>query len=390
MGLGYADDLGGILGGMGENAYDRLNRIISPFFPQGIPTDRPNGNTRPGTPLDLATLGDIFNQNKGSFNPTQFSFLSQILSQGEGAGPSYTLDDSFAKYFGSNTDGFNRFQDILNRHAGRKGFNDILGQSGGVFGLDQLKALLSSTDGKYDNFTNATALGFMAKVLQDMQNYNPNDPGGGGGGGDGGGGGGDGTGTGDRTGNPVVDNWFGGPGGPDPTGEREDPFITMLREYFTNRLEGPFGVPREIIDDNRASLQGAASQREQAGLQQIAQIMNSRGQLNSGTQARLSRDMSEQAGNFLQQGLLGLETNYANQALADKQQANSEALNFAGLLGNMDLGFAGLDLQDLLGNRELDLRGQLGNRQLDLTEAGFLFDSRLQEWLMARLFGLGA
>lgn len=400
MSIGYSDDLNSILGGMGENAFDRLTRIISPFYYQGQDTEHGGyngGGTRPGTPLDLSTLGNLFNQNRDSFNDAQAGWIGQILQRGSGGGGTgdndnpdgydWQFSQALQNYFnqlGSGGQGASdRLMNILQGLGGRKSVQGIF-QGSPEVGLEQLQALVSGR-GVNDQpiIGHVGRANFLERIIAALSGGGGGDDDGGGGDGGGGGGGG-GGGNGGNGG-------YGGNGGNGGGGinHDEDPFIQMMRDWIQGRMEGDYGIPREVLDDNRASLQGMASQREQAAMQQAQQMMNARGQLGGGRQMAMNRDISDQVGDMLGQSILGLETNAAQMAVQDRQAAVNEALNFTNFLGGQDLGHHSLNLQDMLGRMDINLRGQLGNRQLDLSEAGFMFDSRLQEWIMDRFYGTG-
>lgn len=206
------------------------------------------------------------------------------------------------------------------------------------------------------------------------------------------------------------------------------PFLAQLQAKAQEQLDREdFGLPEDVLRDQRNALVATSGQVQNQALQQAAGAFNSRGTLKSGISAgktdAITRQTSEAVANALS-NLALQDAQFANegrrdafsmatgiQSLASQTALGAGQLDLTGLVEGGRIDEAGrqrlsnqfieqqrLSLQEMLGNQSAGLQGsqialqrELGLGDLGLREQQFLFNSNLTSQLqnlMARQ-GLG-
>jgi hypothetical protein len=207
--------------------------------------------------------------------------------------------------------------------------------------------------------------GLILESLRDLADFNNPNAGPGGGGGIGGGGGNGGGLVGQPLGGPPGGGIGSGGGG---GGGGLSGFLGFLEQQHRDRFAGGFGLPPEILDAQRARLQGAAGVREAQGQNALANRMNVTGNLGGGRQALMGRDLSTAITENLLNQLTGLEADASRLFLQDRSDAFGQGNQFAGILSQDALGRMGINMQGRLGMGDLALRRYLGDQGFGLEQ----------------------
>ncbi len=356
----------------GDNAFQRLSRILSQsnLGAQGFPS--------------LVNLNTL--QGLSGLNPTQNSFIQQILSLAQGGPKTGTVGIDVSGFEGIPESAIQRLQNIFGRAmANKQGplqralFGRILGpdDSAPVVNLtpELLQRVLDFRRQSGGGLFNDAATAFLQRVLEG----NFTETGGNGGGAGGGGGvapGGGGAGQAPAAPATGAADSLAGPGTAIPSG---NPFLDFLMNFGQQALEGPFGFPQDILERARSSILSRLAQGEQQQFSNLDATLNRSGLFGSGEGATAGAgpQLRSDFANARANALLNLELQNAQAGLQDRNVILNFLSNLGGLANQRDISSGRLNLQQELGRGQLDL----GNRQLDLQRLGLVSDLALRQFL---------
>lgn len=169
----------------------------------------------------------------------------------------------------------------------------------------------------------------------------------------------------------------GGGGGQPPwqpggsIGDRwQTPMTEWLMRLIRNRMRGPFGIPENVLDRERASLTTAAATRDQTAQRQLSAQLNTSGNLYSGRGNTVRSDLSEGISSLLFDALNNLNSEASRLAIQDRQSVMQNALMLEQMMQSGRLGWDANRIQELL-----------GGGQLNLMNSQWLFNSSMMSWL---------